>query len=110
MVENVLGRLTRSRAAAAGAASGAWFGLLFGLLLALFAAGTASTLAVILECLLLGLVFGAVFGFVAHAMTGGRRDFTSRSAIVASRYEVQVDRDVAEGAKNRLIKLSWRTS
>ncbi|MCY7372864.1 MAG: hypothetical protein LH461_04080, partial [Spirochaetaceae bacterium] len=37
MVENVLGRLTRGRAALAGAASGAWFGLFVGVLLSLFA-------------------------------------------------------------------------
>ena len=37
MVENVLGRLTRGRAAMAGAASGAWFGLFVGILLSLFA-------------------------------------------------------------------------
>ena len=35
MVENVLGRLTRGRAALAGAASGAWFGLFVGVLLTL---------------------------------------------------------------------------
>ena len=110
MVENVLGRLTRGRAAAAGASSGAWFGLLFGILLTLFADENTGTFAVVLECLLLGLLFGAVFGFAAHAATGGRRDFTSRSGIVAARYEVQVDADVAEDAKNLLITLEWRTA
>ncbi len=109
MVENVLGRLTRGRAALAGAASGAWFGLLVGVLLSLFAPEGSSTFAVVLEGLLLGVLFGSVFGFVAHAMSGGQRDFTSRSAIVAARYEVQVDGDVAEDAKNLLIKLQWRT-
>src|SRR2546421_231090 len=38
MVETVLGRLTKGRAALAGAGSGAWFGLLVGLLLTLFTA------------------------------------------------------------------------
>lgn len=109
MVENVLGRLTRGRAALAGAASGAWFGLLFGVLLSLFTTKDGNSFAVVLACLLLGVVFGAVFGFVAHAATGGQRDFTSRSGIVAGRYEVQADSDVAEDAKNLLIKLNWRT-
>lgn len=110
MVENVLGRLTRGRAALAGAASGAWFGLFVGLLLSFFAEPGANPFLVILDGLAIGLVFGAVFGFVAHALTGGRRDFTSRSGIVASRYEVQADADVAEDAKNMLIKLGWRTA
>lgn len=109
LVENVTGRLTRGRAALAGAGSGAWFGLLVGVLISVFAAGTASTAGVVLECVALGLLFGAVFGFVAHAATGGKRDFTSRSGIVASRYEVQVDRDVAGQAQELLTKLAWRT-
>lgn len=109
MVENVLGRLTRGRAALAGAASGAWFGLLVGLLLSLFTTDGSSTFAIVLQGLLFGVVFGAVFGFAAHAATGGRRDFTSRSAIVASRYEVQADAEVADDAKNLLIKLAWRS-
>jgi hypothetical protein len=87
MVETVLGRLTRGRAAGAGALTGAWFGLFVGLLLSVFAKDT-STVAVVLSGVLYGAVFGAVFGFVGHAMSGGRRDFTSRSKVVSSRYEV----------------------
>lgn len=109
MVENVLGRLTRGRAALAGALSGAWFGLLVGVLLSLFAKDGSSSVAIVLNGLLLGVLFGGVFGFVGHAATRGQRDFTSRSAIVASTYEVQVDADVADDAKNLLIKLAWRT-
>lgn len=110
LVENVIGRLTRGRAALAGAGSGAWFGLLFGVLITVFATGTGSTAGIVLECVALGLVFGAVFGFVAHAATRGQRDFSSLSGIVASRYEVQVDRDVAEDAQNLLATLAWRTT
>ena len=39
LIERVTGRLTRSRAAAAGAVSGLWVGLLIGALLALFTTG-----------------------------------------------------------------------
>ena len=87
MVENVTGRLTRGRAALAGAGSGAWFGLLVGLLLSLFSED-ANVLGLVIAGLLYGAVFGAVFGFVGHALSGGRRDFTSRSKIVSSRYDV----------------------
>lgn len=109
MVENVLGRLTRGRAAAAGAGSGAWMGLFVGVLLSIFAPAGTSGLAVLLNAVLFGLVFGAALGFAAHSLTRGRRDFTSRSAIVAARYEVQVDQEVSEDAANLLIKLAWRT-
>lgn len=54
MVETVLGRLTRGRAALAGAGSGAWFGLLIGLLLSLFARGSSSALALLLSALAYG--------------------------------------------------------
>ncbi|TPQ19929.1 hypothetical protein FGD71_023075 [Streptomyces sporangiiformans] len=39
---------------------------------------------------------------------GGRRDFSSRSQIVAARYDVVADTQVADEAKNLLIKLAWR--
>ncbi len=108
MVETVLGRLTKGRAAMAGAGSGAWFGLLVGLLLTLFTTNHSDVFPLMLGGVLFGAVFGAVFGFIAHAVTGGRRDFTSRSQIVAGRYDVVADAEVAEDAKNRLIKLAWR--
>jgi len=109
MVETVTGRLTWARAAGAGAGSGAWFGLLVALLVSLFARADGGLPALILAGLLYGAVFGAVFGAIAYAMTGGRRDFTSRSAIVAGRYDVVADAEVADDAKNLLIKLAWRT-
>ena len=58
--------------------------------------------------LLYGAAFGAVFGFAGHALSGGHRDFASRSQIVAARYDVVADAEVAEEAKNLLIKLGWR--
>src|SRR5436190_23983398 len=79
MVETVTGRLTYGRAALGGRATGAWFGIFVGLLLGLFAGSTSSWLTIMLFGLLYGAVFGALFGLVAYALTGGRRDFTSRS-------------------------------
>jgi hypothetical protein len=110
MVETVLGRLTWGRAIGAGAGSGAWIGLLIGLLLGLFAKSGTATAIVLVYGLVMGAVFGTVFGAISHGWTGGRRDFTSRSRIVAARYDVVADPQVAEDAKNLLIKLSWRTS
>ena len=102
MVENVLGRLTRGRAALAGAASGAWFGLFVGVLLAIFASGDTSSFGLVLSALVYGAVFGAIFGFVGHAMSGGRRDFTSRSKIVASVYEIRCTWAEADKAREVL--------
>jgi hypothetical protein len=108
MVETVLGRLTRGRAALAGAGSGAWFGLLIGLLLSTFAAGGHNVGVLMLVGLAYGAVFGALFGFIGHAFTRGRRDFASRSQIVAARYDVVAEAQVADEARNMLIKLGWR--
>jgi hypothetical protein len=106
MVENVLGRLTRGRAAAAGAASGAWFGLFVGVLLSVFADDGTNVLWLIVSAIIYGAVFGAVFGFVGHAMSGGRRDFTSRSKIVASSYEVRCTWAEADRARELLAGLT----
>jgi len=108
LVENVLGRLTTGRAALAGAASGAWFGLFIGLLFGIFS--NSNWFAVLLTCILIGTVWGAIFGAIAHAMTGGRRDFASRSSLAASQYAVTADAEVAEQARQLLTRLNWQTS
>ena len=108
LVENVLGRLTTGRAALAGAASGAWFGLLIGLLFAIFT--VTAWWAVMLTAVLVGALWGAVFGAIAHAMSGGRRDFTSRSSLQAGQYVVMVDGEHAEPARQLLTRLNWQAS
>jgi hypothetical protein len=108
LVENVLGRLTTARAAGAGLASGAWLGLLIGLLLGIFS--NSNWFAVIFVCLLIGAVWGAVFGAIAHAATGGRRDFASRSSLQAGQYAVTTDPEVAEQARQLLVSINWRAS
>ena len=106
LVEHVLGRMTVARATAAGALSGAWFGLLVGLLLSIFV--TSNWLVVLIVAVLIGAGWGAVFGAVAHAMTGGRRDFTSRSTLQAAQYSVMVTAEHADAARQLLTKLTWR--
>lgn len=108
MVEAVLGRITRARATLAGAGSGAWFGLFVGILLSLFTAKHSAVFALIGGGVLYGAVFGTVWGFIAHAATRGGHEFVSRSTVVAARYDVVADAEVAEDAKNLLIKLAWR--
>jgi hypothetical protein len=106
MVENVLGRLTRGRAAMAGAASGAWFGLFVGVLLSLFASKNTNSFGLVVAALLYGAVFGAIFGFVGHALSGGKRDFTSRSKIVASSYDIHCTWSEADKAREVLARMT----
>ncbi|MEU7991435.1 general stress protein [Streptosporangium canum] len=101
LVEKVLGRLTYLRAAGMGAATGAWIGLLIGLFLAIFTPGRFPFLLV-LWALVWGAIAGAIFGLIGHALTGGKRDFLSSSAIVANRYQVLVTTDRAAEARRLL--------
>jgi hypothetical protein len=108
LVENVLGRLTVGRAALTGAASGAWFGLFIGLLFGIF--GVSNWFAVIIVTILIGAAWGAIFGAIAQAATRGRRDFASRSSLQARQYAVMADAEVAEQARQLLVRLNWQAS
>ncbi len=102
MVERVTGRLTYPRVAGASALSGLYFGFFVGLALSLFGGGTDLS---IFAVALVGAGFGMLFGIISYALTGGRRDFTSTSQIVASEYEVLCMPEQAEHARELLWRL-----
>jgi hypothetical protein len=106
LVENVLGRLTVARAAGAGVLSGAWLGLFIGILLSIFT--TSGWLGVLLAAIVIGAVWGGILGAAAHAMTGGRRDFTSTRRLEASQYAITVAADEADAARQLLTRQTWR--
>jgi hypothetical protein len=105
LVEKVTGRLTLARATGAGAATGSWLGLTLGILLGIFTDRPLGWLATVLISVVMFVFWGAVFGLIAHALTGGRRDFASRSALVAGRYDVRVDPAHADEARELLARL-----
>jgi hypothetical protein len=43
-------------------------------------------------------VVGAIIGVIVYAMSGGRRDFVSVTAVLPQRYELVVDDEVADRA------------
>lgn len=92
-VEQVTGRMTMWGAAGRTALSGAVLGAVFGWIFGLF--DWVNPLIAGLLLALYGAVFGAVLGgllgLIGHAMTGGRRDFSSVSGIQADSYDVLVD-------------------
>jgi hypothetical protein len=108
LVEKVLGRMTTGRAALAGLASGAWFGLFIGLLFSIFEVTNWYT--AVIAGVLIGAAWGAIFAAIAHAMTGGRRDFTSLRSLEAEQYAVVVDAEHADEARHMLVQLNWRAS
>lgn len=102
MVERVTGRLTYGRVALAGALSGAWFGLFVGLLLTFFAGGDGG--GVLFVGIGLGAGFGLLFSVLSYAFTGGRRDFTSSSQIVAATYAILCAAEHAGQARSMLMQ------
>jgi|SRR5450759_830566 hypothetical protein len=102
-VERVTGRLTRGRVAGAGALSGMWMGLFVGLIFAMF--GQGDSVVAVVSTVAFGAVFGVVWVLIGYAATKGRRDFTSVSQVVATRYELLVEHKFAEQARALLANL-----
>jgi hypothetical protein len=99
-VEQVTGKLDYAGAAWRGALSGAIPGALIGWIFGLFdwADPLVSGVLLALYGLIIGAVIGAVMGLIVYAMQGGRRDFTSVTAMLPQRYELVVDDTVADRA------------
>lgn len=95
-VEAVSGRMTYGRSALYGAGSGAWLGLLIGLLMSIFLIG--AFFGPVIWSIIIGAVWGAIFGLIAFAATGNARNFSSRTAMTAGRYSVEVPTDRADAA------------
>jgi hypothetical protein len=104
-IERITGRLTTSRVALSGVVSGVWFGLFIGVVLSLFASEDDSTLRIILSTVLIGALFGTIFALVGYAFTRGQRDFSSVTAVVATKYEVLVEHKSAAKARELLANL-----
>ncbi|HLT84555.1 MAG TPA: general stress protein [Phototrophicaceae bacterium] len=107
MVERITGRLSYPRVALAGAMSGAWFGLFVGLLFGLLSEG--SILVMLLPALVIGAAFGMLFALVSYAFTGGKRDFTSSSQVVAGRYALLCEQSRVGEAVRLLGEAGIRT-
>ena len=103
-VERVLGRRSWGTVIVQGLQSGLSTGLLVGLLLLIFTK-PGSVLLLLLVALAIGIVLGIVFNAAAYAMTGGRRDFTSVTQTVATKYEVLCEHKLAAQAREMLQQM-----
>ena len=86
-----------------GLASGAWLGAFVGLIFSLFS--NENGLSMILSTVLLGALFGAFWAAIGYAATRGRRDFTSVSQVVATKYEVLVEHKSVNQARELLSQM-----
>jgi len=103
-LERVTGRLTRSRILLGGLLSGAWLGLLIGIIFALFDTSGFSWVSVV-ATVIFGAVFGAVWALVGYSFTGGERDFTSVTQVVATKYEVLTEHKHAARGRELLTEM-----
>ncbi|MDQ2781721.1 general stress protein [Lapillicoccus sp.] len=100
-LERVTGRLTWGRVLLGGALSGIWLGLFIGLIFALFTS-QGSPVGIVVATVLFGALFGVIWGAITYSLTGGRRDFSSVSLTVPSKYEVLVEHKHAQRAREIL--------
>jgi hypothetical protein len=107
LIEQVTGRLTRGRVVRAAAITGGMWGFFIGAVVSLFG-GNAASFVIAIVTGLFGAAFGALSGYLAYQATGGKRDFTSRSGVVATSYEVRCEARFAEDARNLLGRLALR--
>ena len=102
-VERVRGKMTYGRIALSGAVTGSWLGLIFGLL---FGASTASDAATsngsTFSSVLIGAGLGMLFNLLRFAAARNKRGFVSQSAVIASKYEVQVPANLVAQAEKAI--------
>ena len=96
-VERITGRMSWGRAAMSGAMNGLWIGVFFGIIMSV--AGSSGPRLNFWACVLLGVLWGIVFQLFSYALTRGRRDFTSISQVVASRYSIIAAREIHEASR-----------
>jgi hypothetical protein len=103
-VERVLGRRSWGTVIAQGVQSGLSTGLLVGLVMLIFG-NPGSVLVLLAVALAIGIAIGVTFSAIAYAMTKGKRDFTSVTQTVATKYEVLCEHKLAAEARDRLLKM-----
>jgi hypothetical protein len=98
-VERVRGKMTYGRVALSGAMTGSWLGLIVGLFLggstdASASPGVGSTFSSVL----IGAGIGMLINLLRFSLARNKRGFVSQSAVIASKYEVQVPANLADQA------------
>jgi hypothetical protein len=100
-VERVLGRRNWGTVITQGLQSGISTGLLVGLVTLIFIR-PESILLLLIVALAIGVLLGVAFSAAAYAMSRGRRDFTSVTQTIATKYEVLCEHKVAAQAREML--------
>jgi hypothetical protein len=100
-VERVTGRRNWGTVVTQGMQSGISTGLLVGLVMLIFTR-PQSIVLLLLASLAIGVALGIGFNAAAYGMSRGRRDFTSVTQTIATKYEVLCEHKVAARARELL--------
>jgi hypothetical protein len=103
-VERVLGRRTWMTVLGAGLQNGLTTGLLVAMLM-WFLQPSENIVALLIYALAMGLVIGTLVSVAAHLATRGRRDFTSVSQTVATKYEILAEHKVVGKARELIATM-----
>ena len=103
-IERVLGRRTWGTVIGQGMQSGLSTGLLVAFLMWILQPN-ANFLVLIVSALVIGIVIGIAFAALGYWMSQGKRDFTSVSQTIATRYELLSEHKVAGQARELLAAL-----
>lgn len=103
-VERVLGRRNWGTVITQGIQSGLMTGLLVGVVMMLFTR-PSNVLALLLVALGIGILLGIGFQAIGYAMSRGKRDFTSVTQTVATKYEILCEHKLAAKARQLLQQM-----
>lgn len=103
-VERITGRLTRGRVAAGGLMSGAWLGAFVAMVFSLFDQAGFNAITFLMT-MVFGAIFGLIWALIGYNFTGGHRDFTSVSQVVATKYEVLVEHKFVTRGRELLTEM-----
>ncbi len=103
LIERVTGRKTWGTVINAGLMNGLSTALMIALILILLEPGR-DFVGLILEAMLIGVVIGVGFSVLGHRMSRGKRDFTSITQTVPSKFEILCEHKVAAQARELLSK------
>ncbi|PFG17291.1 hypothetical protein ATK74_1858 [Propionicimonas paludicola] len=99
-VERVLGRRNWGTVMLAGVQNGVTTGIMISLLMMLFVQeAAANPIVIIVYALLIGIFVGVVMSAISYWAARGKRDFTSVSQTIATKYEVLAEHKVAGQAR-----------
>lgn len=104
LVERVTGRRTWGTVLTQGVTSGLSTGFIVAIVMMILLPQPDAFWAQLATALLIGVVIGLLFAVMGYVLSRGRRDFTSVSQTIATKYELLCEHKVAGQARELLAK------